>query len=355
MSWNQINENILCNSDYYYKINCKNSSLLYIQLQKLNKSFVTGFVSSFGNFFEEYLQINLVNSSSNKKNVGVELDRDNLELYCKVRRTQSGAYVNIQYAYIFNYTYTKNSVPIPGNYYQLDNNRKCIIIGYDNVSKILTLSSERENLFHFSFHEYPSSLTRELRSDGAFHLKIDKMRGFKHSFDFQVISSNFRPFIIPNLDNLPFPNPIEFALFDDFSTTLNNYYTTSDINVLSNELQLYLLRNVSPNGEMVVDVVDISGVKISYIYDIIRPIYNKIVVDVLNKLTYLLVPPIPHKYQQIASGMNDPVNIRYCSVGYTDAQIRKSHKFKGFVYHGGKNKQAAGRTRKIRSLLKPSF
>jgi hypothetical protein len=125
--------------------------------------------------------------------------------------------------------------------------------------------------------------------------------------------------------------------------------------ILTNELQVYLLRNNSPNGKQLVDAIvfknPVNGKrKTSYINDVIAPIYNHIVIEVLDPLLHTLQsqPPLAHKITTTIKDINNPAKVKYCSFGrYSDVDIQDEHGFTTTVLHGGLRKDKKRAKRRI--------
>jgi hypothetical protein len=132
---------------------------------------------------------------------------------------------------------------------------------------VYTFQNENNPIFHFSFHS-PSTIPNDDKVRGAFHIKIDTMRNGS------IIP--YRPFI---LDPRKSVVPKRFITWDTFDLSMNDFFTTNKAHLGVNDINLFVRRNphiiVSyPNGP--------DGRNVHYINDIITPIYDQIISDMLN-------------------------------------------------------------------------
>jgi hypothetical protein len=353
MNWNQISENILCNSEYYVAIYDSDPSRFHRELYTLNTTYINNFIAkNHASFFEEYLQINLPNSKSPIKSFGLEINRRDLILYSDTNMIRTGSYLNILYEYSFDYIHRGIYTGVLGQYYKINKKRYLIKEIRQQVGSnttLLSLVAENQSLFHFSFHGTDPSLTRIEKRSGAFHLRIDKMLT---TSGLRKIQKNFRPFILLDTG--------KFARFDDFSyvrpkrwraalKSIHNYTSTVDDRVWTGELQTQFTRKNT--SKYLITSIRMNGHTINYVHQIVKPIYDHIVAHLLNPLVPIVFPgavnpPKLHLYDPTAMKTkrqaNNPANVRYCQFpNYTDADIQQIYKFKKPVLHGGK-------TRKIR-------
>ena len=383
--WNQISENILCNSEYYAEIKKDASNNLYTNLVN-QRLYCKNHIKKYIPFFQNYLDIYIRNSLG--KNIDYELNRRNLIISYNDNNISSGVYSNITYRYTYDYIYAGNiSLLNKGETYIDARDKECDIINIDVSANKLTLRTPKENLFHFSFHEPYYITDRQNKWGGLFHMKIDRMRVNKTSI-IEQIPLNYRPFIVPNVKNSVYTDSSNnivkdssnnivndssnntvndssnniimdvsnaFAKFEDFdSGVFDGYYTTKNKRILTNELQVYLLRNNSPNGKQLADAIvfknPVNGKrKTSYINDVIAPIYNHIVIEVLDPLLHTLQtqPPLAHKITTTIQDINNPAKVKYCSLGrYSDVDIQDEHGFTTTVLHGGSRKDKKTRKKK---------
>jgi len=353
MKWNQISENILCNSEYYVKLYDSDQMRFHNILSSINTNYVNNHITNtYASFFEEYLQIKLPNSNSPMKSVGPEINRRELKLYSSEKHSGRNSYLNIDYEYKFDYVYQGiYSLPV-GSTFVLNKHKYGVSnIQLDNATNttLLTLRTRRDSLFHFSFHGTDPSLTRIEKRSGAFHLRIDKMLT---TSGLRKIQKNFRPFILLDTG--------KFARFDDFSyvrpkrwkatlKSIHNYTSTVDDRVWTGELQTQFTRKNT--SKYLITSIRMNGHTINYVHQIVKPIYDHIVTHLLNPLVPIVFPgavnpPKLHRYDpttmKTKRQANNPANVRYCQLpNYTDADIQQIYKFKNPVLHGGK-------TRKIR-------
>lgn len=359
--WNQISENILCNSEYYAEIQKDASNSLYTNLVN-QRLYCKNYIKKYNPFFQNYLDIYIGNSLG--KNIDYELNRRNLIISYNDNNISSGVYSNITYRYTYDYIYTGNvSLLNKGDIFIDVRDKECRIINIDVSTNIIKLRTPNENLFHFSFHEPYYITDRQNKWGGLFHMKIDRMRVNKTSI-IEQIPLNYRPFIVPHVKNSVYTNSSNniimdvsnaFAKFEDFdSGVFDGYYTTKNKRILTNELQVYLLRNKTPIGEKLEDAIvfknPVNGKrKTSYINDVIAPIYNHIVIDVLDPLLHTLQtqPPLAHKITTTVQDINNPAKVKYCSLGrYSDVDIQDEHGFTTTVLHGGSRKNKKTRKKK---------
>ena len=181
--------------------------------------------------------------------------------------------VSIDYRYIFDYkpltkkSYRKNDdVTIGG-----------IPFACRDVLKNNRYIFERTNtLFHITFHNITCDPPTR-KGCGAFHMKVNSM-----DTDIGVIA--FRPFIIHPVNT---SNRYEFFKFSDFETRLTDYFTTDDIRLQINELRPFVIKHAEWNHT-------------DYIQNILGPVYDKFVTDVLNPMAQLkmtnAIIPIPTMY-----------------------------------------------------------
>jgi len=355
MNWNQISENILCNSEYYVKLYDSDPMRFHNILSNITTNYIGNYITNiYASFFEEYLQIKLPNSNSPIKTIGLEINRRDLTLYCNEKTTLSGSsYLNIEYQYYFDFVYQGIYNGKKGQkYFSIHNHKYYIhkITPHNSLNTtLLTLRTLPQSLFHFSFHGTDPSLTRIEKRSGAFHLRIDKMLT---TSGLRKIQKNFRPFILLDTG--------KFARFDDFSyvrpkrwkaalKSIHNYTSTIDERVWTGELQTQFTRKNT--SKYLITSIRMNGHTINYVHQIVKPIYDHIVAHLLNPLVPIVFPgavnpPKLHLYDpttmKTKRQANNPANVRYCQLpNYTDADIQQIYKFTKPVLHGGK-------TRKIR-------
>jgi len=235
-------------------------------------------------FFSKMLKINIPENVAPwyQHNLNSELNRRGLIVNYKAKTVGRSYYVisSIRHQYTFDYlsttkTYTMNEV-------ERINDVSCTCVNVPQRGSFLyTFETFYTNLFHFSFHT--PDLTKPIREKfrAAFHLNIDSLKN-------GVIP--YRPFVFDPTVKAPQPN--KFLLWDDFTGIANDYFSTSnssDPNLELNEITMFLQKQTTP---IPLVFKTKNGVLLNYIDDIVKPIYNKIVTDVLNPLAALTVPRI---------------------------------------------------------------
>jgi len=268
---NQIHENVYCNSESYNGIYDKN--LLIGKINQI-KSFVENrFVIPNMQFYSKMLRINtdLINAASHQYTVDGEVDRRKLKLKVRTQHFSRADYIlfSIEYKYIFDYysninTYAVGSLPV------LINNNKCTCINR-TTNNLYTFKAENLNVFHFTFHT-PSDLTPKEKSKGSFHLKIDNL------IHGGIIP--YRPFIIDPRRSVV---PKRFITWDMFDGSMNNFFAINAGVYGINDINSFLLRFPKQ-----LSFFNTPTQNVHYINDIIKPLYDKIVVDILNP-----IPTIP--------------------------------------------------------------
>lgn len=267
---NQIFQNVYCNSATYDRIYDKNRILT--RLHQIKMSIENNHILPNMQFFSNMLKINLgsVTVPRNRYNSpnNIEIDRRGLEVSLKPRYIRGNDYVlcKAQYQYIFDVHSTANIYTINDEF--VTNNQLCECIDVSQ-NGIYTFQSDIYDLFHFSFHS-PSTIPNDDKVRGAFHIKIDTMRNGS------IIP--YRPFI---LDPRKSVVPKRFITWDTFDLSMNDFFTTNKAHLGVNDIKLFVRRNphiiVSyPNGP--------GGQNVHYINDIIKPIYDQIITDMLNQV-----------------------------------------------------------------------
>ena len=219
-------------------------------------------------FFSKMLHIHLEKNVANVADqctINSENNRRNLIISTCSGMALDYSILHIKYRYFFEY-YSHRKRYVRNDIITINNNKcRCIKV---NLNGWYTFSAYDITIFHFTFHKpshdlYPTD--KYLKSKGGFHIKIDSMIRNK------IIP--FRPFIVQ-------PDYC-FCLFNQFDPSLLDIYTTRNMNVNIHEITPFLLHNtdiqmIYPN--------DISGTTIHYLDNIIQPIYDKIVTDLLNPI-----------------------------------------------------------------------
>lgn len=282
---NQIHENVYCNSESYNGIYDKN--LLMGKISQIENFVQTQFINPNVQFFSKMLKINIntTNPIGNQYTVDGEMDRRGLKLFVKTQFIPTKDYImlSILSRYVFNYN--SNNSYTPGKECYINNYKcRCLYIRSNNV---YTIKAENTAVLHFTFHT-PNNDGAKPKSKGAFHLKINSL------FDGGVIP--YRPFIIDPRRSVV---PKRFITWDMFDGSMNNFFATNagvyGINDISSFLLQYPRQLSFPNT---------PTQNIHYINDIIKPLYDKIVVDILNPIptiptTIRYVPPAIEYHRNI--------------------------------------------------------
>jgi len=277
LNTNQIHENVYCNSESYNGV--YDNKLLLNKIKQMKSFIKDRFIRPNMQFYSNMLRINtgLVNPISQQYNVDGEMDRRNLEIIVKVQHYTTENYIlfSIEYKYLFNYL--SNTVCTPGIDYYINNNKCRFANNLQN--NIYTFKTDSTNVFHFTFHS-PNNKTPKEKSKGAFHLKIDSLM---HGGTIP-----YRPFIVDPRRSVV---PKQFITWDMFDGSMNSFFAINAgvyrISDISSFLLQYPMQLSFPNT---------PTQNIHYINNIIKPLYDKIVVDILNPIptiptTITRVPP----------------------------------------------------------------
>jgi len=278
LNTNQIHENVYCNSDSYNGIYNKN--LLMNKINRMKYFVETQYVYPNIQFYSKMLRINInsVNPISQQYTVNGEIDRRGLKIVVNVQHFPRKNFImfSVECNYFFNYHSNNEYTPGPRHHYINNNKCKCLLSLPNNI---YTFEAEDVNVFHFTFHT-PSNLTPREKSKGAFHLIIDSLR---HG---GVIP--YRPFIIDPRRSVV---PKRFITWDMFDGSMNNFFATNAGVYGINDINSFLLRFPKQ-----LSFPNTPTQNIHYINDIVKPLYDKIVVDILNPIptipaTITCVPP----------------------------------------------------------------
>jgi len=278
LNLNQVSENIYCNSESYNNI--YNKQLL---LNKTTHNIVpleNQFILPNLQFFSKLLKINInsVNALQDQYhdyNIG-EINRRDLNVIIRSVHRPEKDYIifAVEYEYKFEY-YSESKYKI-GDPYKI-NNKSCRC--FDKLhNNIYLFSSKRDNsLFHFTFHT-PNKNDSDRKFKGAFHLMFDSLKRDK------IVP--YRPFII---DPRKTTVPKRFITWDTFDSSMNNFFTTRNTmpereTIPVNEITTFLTRY--PHTKLTYS--NGTGSDIHYIKDIIKPMYDRVVIDILNP-----IPTIP--------------------------------------------------------------
>jgi hypothetical protein len=220
------------------------------------------------------LKISSVNSQIQYTILG-EINRRSLQFTSDVLyRKDINNIINPEYIMLtFSYRY-EFDVHSPTKVYKIDdsetiNNKKCKCIDDSNRNQhIYTFKTNFYTLFHFSFH-IPNTNNKKFKFRGAFHVWVDYLQ------ENGVVP--YRPFII---DPRQTAMPHQFVLWDNINTILKDFFTTSNTSIDLSEIAPFLLKHPGK----VVDYTTSRGRTVNFIDTILKPIYDKIVVDILNPL-----------------------------------------------------------------------
>jgi len=311
MRWNQVAENTRCNSFEYNPM--YNPIQFQAQLSQIDPSINTTFVQPHRMLFAKMVGITTHRNPppQHRRDDGEELNQRGL-LVKTVLTSQYDLSNNpnlvvytVIYSYLFDYQTTSGVSFSCGQHYNIKINQKdafvtCLAVLPNNRYMFL----KKVPIAHFTFHA-PAVLRKEEKYKGAFHLKVDMMN-----------TNNivpYRPFIVDHQVN-------RFYRFDDFDTLLDGLYTSTDTSLDINELKLFRLKEPS-----VVTTYMVNGSMVDYITDIVKPIYDTIVQDVLNPLAAtalmgtVFTTPVPYIPDR---------RVRYCRMArvYGGSRTRRTLK-----------------------------
>jgi len=270
MRWNQVAENTRCNSFEYNPM--YNPIQFQAQLSQIDPSINTAFVQPHRMLFAKMVGITTHRNPppQHRRDNGEELNQRGLEVKTTLstqkdisQRPEIVIYA-VEYSYLFDYQSTLNvSYPCGKPCLVTINNRSesvyCLrALPNNQYTFVKTIS-----VFHFTFHA-SAVLRKEEKYKGAFHLILDAMETNN--------ITPYRSFIVDYRVN-------QFHQFGDFDTLLDGLYTSTDTSLDINELKLFRLKEPS-----VVTTYMVNGTSVDYISDIVQPIYDMIVQDVLNPL-----------------------------------------------------------------------
>jgi len=276
---NQISENIYCNSESYNKI--YDSKLLLSKTKNILPSIENRYITPNLQFFSKMLRINInsvnaIRDQYNDPDTG-ELDRRDLIISLKSVHKSGKDYIifAVEYEYTFDYYSPLNTYAL-GSEHTI-NNKKCTCNDIPQNNFYSFLSKFDNSVFHFTFHT-PIKNNKDRKFRGAFHLMFDSLKRDK------IVP--YRPFII---DPRKTTVPKRFISWDTFDSSMNNFFTTrntmSEIDTIPvNEITTFLTRY--PHTKLTYS--NGTGSNLHYIRDIIKPIYDKFVIDILNP-----IPTIP--------------------------------------------------------------
>ena len=270
MVLNQIQENVYCNSDTYDRIYDK--SILETNIAPLSVWADTTLIQPNIAFFSKLLKVNVSQHHNqiplqNQYDESGEQNRRGLDVTVDNRPHFNLVISQIVYRYKFNFH-------SPGKRYtqgmtETINNTLCKCIRVLN-NHVYVFRTCYQNLFHFTFHPPTPTLPKEHKIKGAFHLKMDSFAAVPP----HVVP--YRPFLVdPRKPTLG--SRTHFLPWNAFPST-DGYFTTTVVPGML-EISSFLQENPA-----VTVVYTVRGQTVHYLEDIVRPIYDKIVTDVLDPL-----------------------------------------------------------------------
>jgi len=266
---NQINVNVYCNSVNYDKI--YDGSHIKHYLSQLKSNIMNQYILSNIQFFSKMLRINInttvplldqYNSADN-----VEKNCRGLKLTSTILHYTNPEYIifSIRYKYIFDFHSPLIRYRKWGEYDSINNHYLCTCLG-SSQNNYYTFETNPTNIFHFCFHA-PNSEAVSAKFKGAFHLKIDNLINNK--------CIPYRPFIVEPRNQ----GPKRFVTWDQMDMSFNNFFTTTETDLKIREIKPFLLE-----FPIQLSYPNTPTTNVHYLDDIIKPIYDTIVVDVLNVL-----------------------------------------------------------------------
>jgi len=273
MSYNQIDENVYCNSDAYDQIYDK--TVLDAQMLSLSGWFSTHILQPNIVFFSKLLRVNRSTNNIPLRyqyhHLG-EQNRRELKLSVRVPNRNNLVLFSLTYTYQFDYH-------SPGKKYAIGdtviiNRSECTCIRDQLPNHMYIFITKRRNAFHFTFHPPAPTLPKQLKTKGAFHLNIDSFA------DDPPHVVPYRPFLVDPRTSVP-DTRTHFLSWDAFTST-DGYFTSTVVPGME-ELSSFVRENPA------VPVVHTArGHSVHYLEDIVKPIYDKLVTDVLNPLVATL-------------------------------------------------------------------
>ena len=283
MAWNQIKENTYCNSDSYNGI--YDTSHVFLNCNTIQPWVTNTIITPNLVFFSKMLKINIPQNVAPwyQHHLISERNRRGLIVKYKTKMVGKPIYVisSVAHQYTFDYLSTTKAYNI--NEIERINDVSCTCVNVPQRGSFLyTFETYYKNLFHFSFHTPDPTKLRREKYRAAFHMNIDSLKTNG------IIP--YRPFVFDPTVKAPHPN--KFLSWDDFTGTTNDYFTTTnntDPTLDLNEIAMFLHKQATP---IPLVFKTRNGVLMNYVDDIVKPIYNKIVTDVLNPLAAITVPRI---------------------------------------------------------------
>jgi len=268
-SMNQIQENVYCNSDAYNVIYDK--SVLDTRILPLSNWITTTHLPSYVIFFSKLLKVSYA-----KYNIPLqyqyhesgEQNRRELEINVHLPSRTNLVIIEVIYRYVFDYHSPSKKYSIGDT--ENINNTHCKCIHMQQSSHIYTFRTKYKKMFHFTFHSPAPKLPKGLKTKGAFHLNIDSFAADPP----HVVP--YRPFLVDPRASVP-GTRTHFLSWDAFTST-DGYFTSTMITGMD-ELSSFVHENPA-----VPLVHTVRGQPVHYLEDIMKPIYDKVVTDVLDPL-----------------------------------------------------------------------
>jgi len=265
---NQINVNVYCNSINYDKI--YDAAHIENGLYQINSHLMNHYIVPNMQFFSKMLRVNIntVVAPADRYNSedNIEINRRGLIITFDLLNYGNPDYIfySARYKYIFDFhsptvRYYKGIKKTINKHYLC----KCTDVLQNNY---YTFETNPTNIFHFCFHA-PNSEALSTKFKGAFHLKIDNLINNK--------CIPYRPFIVEPRNQ----GPKRFVTWDKMDMSFNNFFTTTETDLKIREIKPFLLE-----FPIQLSYPNTPTTNVHYLDDIIKPIYNTIVVDVLNTL-----------------------------------------------------------------------
>ena len=297
--WNQIYENVYCNSEIYNIIYDKPT--IDAEINTMVQDIDTMYIQPNKLFFSKLLRIHTqsIIQATYQYHANREINQRELELQIYPGPEQNYSIMAVEYRYVFDY-YSPKTTFHDGQHVVI--NRKlceCMRV-YGNGYYMFRSIYDRETLFHFTFHEVTPLIPKRQKYKGAFHLIVDSMEVNRRV--------PYRPFII---------GPSEtFYVFQDFNVggQLMNMFTIRNPIFPTDEITPFItqLQHTVPVQNLIQRV---NGKRIHYLDDIIGPIYDKIANDMLTPMSRLFMAgasvPIPVQYNPLHQWVNCNTNVSY--------------------------------------------
>lgn len=312
-SWNQFKENTYCNSESYNRVyDVSTIQTLILPLVSWSDNTI---IQPNITLFSEYLRINIQPSGipyNQQYMKGKQKNRRNLAISTDIYTDPSYNYVvfAIKYRHIFDF----HSPGTKFRYRQPHTveNDYCRCIGTLPQKDWYTFQTAKKNLFHFTFHA-PNNDPPEYKYRGAFHVRIDCLK--HHGIEpYRTFAKH------PVLKT----HPYQYALWDDFDGSHNGFFTTDITQVMDPSLDLVEIRPFLLNhpSVRVAFMSQQTGQRFHIIDDLVKPIYDRIVQDVMNPMSWSVFPrvrvPIAVEYR-----IHDPSYVPCTSMIRTKRNTKK--------------------------------